>query len=343
VFLATGVWHGAAWTFVLWGAYHGTFLLIERVSGLRYIDDAIWQWPRRFATFFIVMLGWVLFRSESLAQAGHFYSALFSFNGAFVSPELALELTGKNLAWVDLALFNHSYSPQVSVGQDDWLFLKRDVYARHADPVSPMADGIKRVGEALASHGIQFIFVIAPNKSAIYPEKLGTMLARATEASSKRRTEMQSLMAERAGTYFVDLWTNLLKAKSTTPRPLYLTLDTHWSPTGAAIASEAVVDRLHPGLWDDAALVISSPTPRLGDLSHMLGLDRTEPVRLVTTSRPGVVVTETQDLKDIFGKDTASFSAKSSERTVGGTGWFYDPDYQSKIEEAVQQSVALRR
>jgi alginate O-acetyltransferase complex protein AlgI len=105
VFLATGVWHGAAWTFVLWGAYHGTFLLIGRVSGLRYIDDAIWQWPRRFATFFIVMLGWVLFRSESLAQAGHFYSALFSFNGAFVSPELALELTGKNLAWVDLALF----------------------------------------------------------------------------------------------------------------------------------------------------------------------------------------------------------------------------------------------
>jgi len=163
-----------------------------------------------------------------------------------------------------------------------------------------------------------------------------------------------------------------------------------------------VVDRLHPGLWDDAALVISSPTPRLGDLSHMLGLDRTEPVRLVTTSRPGVVVTETQDLKDIFGKDTASFSAKSSgpyliprrtvllydsffertlkqlspyfeqitfvhetfrerpetfeliaksdifivalvERTVAGTGWFYDPDYQSKIEEAVQQSVALRR
>ena len=43
VFLATGVWHGANWTFILWGAYHGTFLLIERIAGLRYLDDATWQ------------------------------------------------------------------------------------------------------------------------------------------------------------------------------------------------------------------------------------------------------------------------------------------------------------
>jgi len=132
-------------------------------------------------------------------------SFLYRFKGA-LGDHLPLRTEMVEVgAWVDLALFNHSYSPQVSVGQDDWLFLKRDVYARRADPVSPMADGIKRVGEALASHGIQFIFVIAPNKSAVYPEKLGTMLARASEASSKRRTEMQSLMAERAGTYFVDL------------------------------------------------------------------------------------------------------------------------------------------
>jgi alginate O-acetyltransferase complex protein AlgI len=103
VFLATGVWHGAAWTFVLWDAYHGTFLLIERISGLRYIDDAIWQWPRRFATFFIVMMGWVLFRSETLTEAGHFYSALFRFDGAFFSPELALAATWKELAILALA------------------------------------------------------------------------------------------------------------------------------------------------------------------------------------------------------------------------------------------------
>ena len=103
VFMATGVWHGASWTFILWGAYHGAFLLIERISGLRYLDDEAWQWPRRIATLLIVMMGWVLFRSESLAQAGLFYSALFSFDGAFVSPELALELTLKTLCILALA------------------------------------------------------------------------------------------------------------------------------------------------------------------------------------------------------------------------------------------------
>jgi alginate O-acetyltransferase complex protein AlgI len=103
VFLATGIWHGANWTFILWGAYHGVFLLIERITGLRYLDDETWQWPRRIATFFIVMMGWVLFRSEDLAQAGQFYSALVKPHSLYLSPELALAATWKEFAILALA------------------------------------------------------------------------------------------------------------------------------------------------------------------------------------------------------------------------------------------------
>jgi len=77
VFLLCGLWHGASWPFVLWGAWHGLFLVAER-AGL----DA---WLRRTGplshayAMAAVMGGWVLFRCETLTQAGHFYAALLGF------------------------------------------------------------------------------------------------------------------------------------------------------------------------------------------------------------------------------------------------------------------------
>lgn len=69
VFLLSGLWHGAAWTFILWGAFHGSFLVLERrfpaVKG------------SMAAAFLLVTLGWVLFRSPSLQYAGEFYQGLF--------------------------------------------------------------------------------------------------------------------------------------------------------------------------------------------------------------------------------------------------------------------------
>lgn len=78
VFLLVGVWHGAGWTFVLWGLYHGTWLLVERVGGLRATrEDAVRSVVvRRATTFLIVALGWVLFRADDLGDAGAFYRAL---------------------------------------------------------------------------------------------------------------------------------------------------------------------------------------------------------------------------------------------------------------------------
>jgi alginate O-acetyltransferase complex protein AlgI len=84
VFLVTGLWHGANWTFVLWGAYHGMLLLIERVTGAGRgtgIRPVGWQ----IATVVLVVLGWVLFRSPDLAYAAGYYAAL-------VRPGLALPL-----------------------------------------------------------------------------------------------------------------------------------------------------------------------------------------------------------------------------------------------------------
>jgi alginate O-acetyltransferase complex protein AlgI len=68
VFLISGFWHGAEWTFIMWGVFHGFFLAFERTSlGHRYLS--LPPFLRRPFTFITVMFGWVLFRSETLSDA----------------------------------------------------------------------------------------------------------------------------------------------------------------------------------------------------------------------------------------------------------------------------------
>ncbi len=64
VFLLTGVWHGAAWNFILWGLYHGAFLLIERF-GLSRLLTAAPRFVGHVYALLIVLVGWVLFRAET--------------------------------------------------------------------------------------------------------------------------------------------------------------------------------------------------------------------------------------------------------------------------------------
>ncbi len=80
VFLASGLWHGAAWTFVVWGAWHGALLVLERIF-LSRVYKSIGAFMSTAITFFLVCLGWVLFRCDNISQAGMIIGKLFSFTG----------------------------------------------------------------------------------------------------------------------------------------------------------------------------------------------------------------------------------------------------------------------
>ncbi|WP_199431512.1 MBOAT family O-acyltransferase [Qaidamihabitans albus] len=70
VFVLTGFWHGAAWTFVVWGAYHGALLIIERAFGWDATPSATGaRIARRALTLVLAMFGWVFFRAADLGQA----------------------------------------------------------------------------------------------------------------------------------------------------------------------------------------------------------------------------------------------------------------------------------
>ncbi len=79
VFLVSGLWHGASWSFIIWGAYHGLFLVLER-GFLHKVYERIGKLPSTIITFFIVVIGWVFFRVDKVADAFTFLKKLFAFN-----------------------------------------------------------------------------------------------------------------------------------------------------------------------------------------------------------------------------------------------------------------------
>lgn len=78
VFLLSGLWHGASWNFVLWGAFHGLLICADKLF-LKNLLKKAGTVPSVVITFFLVAMGWVLFRVDTAADAGGFYQALFAF------------------------------------------------------------------------------------------------------------------------------------------------------------------------------------------------------------------------------------------------------------------------
>ncbi|MDZ4666088.1 MAG: MBOAT family O-acyltransferase [Bacteroidota bacterium] len=87
VFLLSGLWHGASWNFVLWGAYHGFFLVLERLF-LGNVFKKLGKFISVPITFIIVATGWVLFRNDDLSYAFSVMKHMYSFN--FVDGKFAM-------------------------------------------------------------------------------------------------------------------------------------------------------------------------------------------------------------------------------------------------------------
>ncbi len=83
IFVLTGFWHGAAWTFLVWGLFHGLLLVVERASGRdRAPANPAGRHARRVLTLVLVVVGWVFFRSPDLGTA-------FMVLGHMLVPDLA--------------------------------------------------------------------------------------------------------------------------------------------------------------------------------------------------------------------------------------------------------------
>ena len=94
VFLISGFWHGAAWTFIAWGAFHGLFLILDRLFLLKILKK-IGKPLSILFTFIITLVGWVIFRAETFSQAVSFIGTMFDVTNL----DWAISTTKGTYAW----------------------------------------------------------------------------------------------------------------------------------------------------------------------------------------------------------------------------------------------------
>lgn len=112
IFLLSGFWHGANWTFVLWGAYHALLFLPLILTGRnrKYMDAPTWRdLPKMLITFALVVFGWILFRAESISGAWHYicrmcsvslFSMPYLINAAWYIPVLVSLVVLLAVEWI---------------------------------------------------------------------------------------------------------------------------------------------------------------------------------------------------------------------------------------------------
>ena len=129
VMVLGGLWHGAAWTFVLWGFYHGALLAIHRLTQ-QYVPkrttplspsvEFMWRWVRITCMFALTVYGWLIFRATSVNQLWEMTRALFAFH---VAPE-TVTLVAKICVYCS-----------VLIAVSFWMHRKNDLDAIRRSPV----------------------------------------------------------------------------------------------------------------------------------------------------------------------------------------------------------------
>lgn len=132
VFLASGFWHGASWSFILWGAYHGLFLVLER-SFLSRVYARIGRVPATAVTFLVVVIGWVFFRVEAVGDAFAYLGRMFSLSSGTTAARELWD-TEFSLFFLLAALFSFFTAFRSGLRLHDAVF-----FARHSATAQSLA------------------------------------------------------------------------------------------------------------------------------------------------------------------------------------------------------------
>jgi alginate O-acetyltransferase complex protein AlgI len=91
--LLGGLWHGANWTFIVWGAWHGGILALERFWKSRHPQKLLPDWLAVAWTMLLVIIGWVFFRAADIASAGRMFAGMLGLNGVGFSAPVVWQVT----------------------------------------------------------------------------------------------------------------------------------------------------------------------------------------------------------------------------------------------------------
>lgn len=159
VFLVCGFWHGANWTFLAWGAYHGAWLIIERIPAWGRVTARLPRVLMVPVTFVIVMFGWVLFRADTLPHALGYMSRLVSWHSVAASGTITSWgelMTNRALIYGSLSLlacFASAFGP-VNRGFA-WLF------GKGSEPRRALGRELLRYGLATSCFALAVISLVS--------------------------------------------------------------------------------------------------------------------------------------------------------------------------------------
>ena len=104
VWLLTGIWHGANWTFILWGLLYFVLLVIEKITHLDKLFEKKLHFIPHIYTLFFVLIGWVLFRSSDISSAVSYLSSMFGQSVLPGEGSLIKQIIFENIVFVVLSL-----------------------------------------------------------------------------------------------------------------------------------------------------------------------------------------------------------------------------------------------
>ncbi len=113
VFFLCGLWHGASWNFVVWGLFHGFFLVFERISLVEKFLIKLPSIIQHFYAMFVVLIGWVFFRSVDLTSAMAYLKLMFVWQNPekFILPSNISQLINSHFIWTILAFAAIGFLP----------------------------------------------------------------------------------------------------------------------------------------------------------------------------------------------------------------------------------------
>ncbi|MBP8181845.1 MAG: hypothetical protein KAZ88_12765 [Acidimicrobiia bacterium] len=215
-------------------------------------------------------------------------------------------------AVVDRDVLRSSNNPVVVVGKGDWLFQDRALEAFCAPefgkvddemPPNPpqssqeLADNITLMSAIAAAAGREFAYVMPPTKASIYPEKMSWQAREIDSCGADLRAGFREILKTKPIPGFYPLWDTVSEAAKGATTPLYLIADPHWRPQGATLMAETMVDAFAPDLWDQSAIQQQEPVELVPGGYTNLGLPGTETVVPLTAARPGVKISDLEELE----------------------------------------------
>ena len=165
-------------------------------------------------------------------------------------------------------------NPDVIRGKGDWVFFRGEFEPTCQFTGEQLGAALGTAASAFAAQGTDFRFLLVPDKHSVYPDKVRPDSPFGPSCEDAGRAALDAAIA-RLPDQAIDARDALTAARQAPVTPdLYFRQDTHWTPTGAAIAVRELVRSLDPTLWSDADVVVRGQQRRVMDTAALMGLRR---------------------------------------------------------------------